>query len=100
MWQVERSRPEGRARATARRRWHRRGKHWVVGAWCAAWVHELCWRAAVVGRGSLRQTTVRLVCRAGGAEQTLAAKDAADETDVQGVAIATLDPAIQRFGAR
>eukprot|EP00966_Prymnesium_polylepis_P034864 810774-Prymnesium_polylepis.1 len=59
MWQFERSRPEGRARAT-RKRWHRRGTHWVEHG-----VRHVCMsfpraRAAVAGQGSLRQTTARL----------------------------------------
>ena len=80
MWQFERSRPEGRARAT-RRQWHRRGTHWVehgVRHGCMSCARGQLWRdEAACGRQ-------QLVCRAGGAEQTLAAKDAADERTFQG----------------
>jgi hypothetical protein len=58
MWQFERSRPEGRARAT-RRQWHRRGTHWVehdVRHGCMSCARGQLWR----DEGSLRQTTARL----------------------------------------
>ena len=77
---VERSRPEGRARAT-KRRWHPRGTHWVehgVRLVCMSCARGQLWRdEAACGRH-------QLVCRAGGAEQTLAAGDAADERTSQG----------------
>ena len=58
MWQFERNRPEGRARAT-RRQWHRRGTHWVehgVRHGCMSCARGQLWR----DEGSLRQTTARL----------------------------------------
>eukprot|EP00966_Prymnesium_polylepis_P219942 5088050-Prymnesium_polylepis.1 len=96
---VERSRPEGRARATERR-WHRRVTHWVehgvrAAAVCMSCARGQLWRdEAACGRH-------QLVCRAGGAEQTLHAKDAGQLT--RGRSRGWRSPPctpIQRFGAR
>jgi hypothetical protein len=58
MWQFERSRPEGRARRRATRRWwHRRRTHWVehgVRHVCMSCARRQLWRD---DGGSLRQTT-------------------------------------------